>query len=191
MIQMDPIQVAIDYCNEMDLQYTTGPGPDREWVEVHHFRAGARVHKDGKVESALNGTLKTVLERKIKEARLQERPAQQDEASQIYIKFSSIYEKMPDLSPATKLLAVFKVREEELSTDFLVYDTKFLGQEEFFPLEHSDFKLVLLLLTEEVPKPRIWTTARTWEREKEAWYRSHVGEYVNIQAGRRARPGRD
>ncbi len=170
---------------EEDLQYHVAE--DGSGLEVHHFRGGAFVHRDGKVESACNTKLAAVLNRKISEARLRERPAQFDEKGQAIIKFSALYEKQPDIAVATKLLAVFKVREEELTTPFLVYDTKFLGEDEYFPLEHSEYKLLLLLLTEEQPRPVLWTTVRPWNPGKEEHYRGRVGEYVTIQTGRQKR----
>jgi len=180
------IKLIQDYCAEEDFQYYIDP-EESKWIEVHHFKGGARAYADGRVESALNFKLKAVMERKIAEAKAMEMPAQHDGQGRVIIKFATRYEKAPDLQAATKLLAVLKVREEEIQAPFLVYDTKFLGEDEYFPLQKSEYKLVLLLLTEEVPKHVLWTTVRTWDLGKEQHYRNAVGQYVTIQVGREAR----
>jgi len=66
--EVDPIQVIKAYAREMGFQFTIDP-EKREWIEVHHHEGGARAFKDGHVESGFNGKLKTVMLRKLSEAR--------------------------------------------------------------------------------------------------------------------------
>jgi hypothetical protein len=102
------------------------------------------------------------------------------------IKFSSVYSKMPhlqmpqrELAPYdTKLLAVLKVERSQLSAEFLEWDTKYADKPGHFSLPKGKEFLILLLLTE----GRLWTTIRSaWPPEKEEYYRSHVGELVDIK----------
>ncbi len=102
------------------------------------------------------------------------------------IKFSSVYSKMPhlqmpqrELAPYdTKLLAVLKVDRSQLSAPFLEWDTKYADEPGHFKLPKGKEFLVLVLLTE----GWLWTTIRAaWPPEKEEYYRSHVGEFVNIK----------
>jgi hypothetical protein len=97
----------------------------------------------------------------------------------ITIRFSARYEKMPMGSlEDTKLLAVFKVKRSELSAEYLAWDTKYADNPGHFQLSSGKEFLVLLLLT----AAQLWTTIRAaWPPEKEEYYRSHVGEIVNIE----------
>ena len=101
------------------------------------------------------------------------------------IKFATEYSKMPfyvaDMiarKPTTTLLAVLKVDRSQLSKEFIEWDTMFRWKPGNFELSHGKEFLVLLLLT----GGYLWTTIRpAWPPQKEEWYRSHVGEDVNIQ----------
>lgn len=95
------------------------------------------------------------------------------------IKFSAKYKKMPqEHLEKTRLLAVFKVDRSQLSAPFLEWDTKYADKPGSFQLPKGKEFLVLMLLTEE----RLWTTIRAaWPPEKEAYYRSHVGEQIEIE----------
>jgi hypothetical protein len=99
--------------------------------------------------------------------------------NRITIRFSARYEKMPNGNlEGTKLLAVFKVKRSELSTEYLAWDTKYADKPGHFQLSSGKEFLVLLLLT----SGQLWTTIRAdWPPEKEDYYRSHVGEVVNIE----------
>lgn len=94
------------------------------------------------------------------------------------IKFAARYEKMPkEHLEETMLLAVFKVDRSELSDRFLEWDTKYADGSGYFKLPKGKEFLVLMLLS----GYRLWTTIRAaWPPEKEEYYRSHVGEMVNI-----------
>ena len=98
---------------------------------------------------------------------------------QCTIKFSSRYEKMPkEHLDDTRLLAVLKVERSQLSDPFLEWDTKFADRPGYFELPKGKDFLVLMLVTE----GHLWTTIRSaWPPEKEEYYRSHVGELVDIK----------
>jgi len=74
----------------------------------------------------------------------------------------------------TKLLAVLKVNREQLSEELIKWDTAYRWMAGNFKLPDDAELLVLLLLT----RGHMWTTIRS--TEKEALYRSHVGENVGI-----------
>ncbi len=104
----------------------------------------------------------------------------------ITIRFSSRYQKMPHLQMPhgtlslheTTLLAVLKVKRSELSEPFLAWDTKYADKPGNFQLSSGSEFLVLLLLT----AGQLWTTIRAaWPPSKEEYYRSHIGEMVNIK----------
>ena len=124
-------------------------------------------------------------------ARARESRPPEDPKKRITIKFSAEYEKMPADISQTTLLAVLKVKRSQLSSQFLEWDTKFRGKEGSFHLSSAQEGLVLMLLSAPEPtvprnpwleQPRLWTTIRAaWPPEKEGFYRSHVGELVNIE----------
>lgn len=178
---MNVLQVAEDYADTEGFEYTRYL--DEGYVEIWHPIGSARVYADGHVIAAANPRLRDVLERKIAAAAAKEAQLIQDPSGRCTIKFSSIYEKMPveiqvgELSEAT-LLAVLKVKRPQLSPQFLEWDTKFAGKSGNFPLPSGQEFLVLMLLTEGL----LWTTIRAaWPSEKEEYYRSHIGEQVNIE----------
>jgi hypothetical protein len=179
---MNPLQVARDYANEEGFDYFEYPDGS---VEVFHPLGGARVYPDGRAVSESNPRLKEVLEKKIALARAEEAQIEQDPSGRCTIKFSAEYCKMPlevlaEVSDTT-LLAVLKVERSQLSPQFLDWDTKFANHPGNFPLPAGQEFLVLLLLTAGL----LWTTIRSaWPPKKEEYYRSHVGEIVNIDIKR-------
>jgi len=177
---MDALQVAKDYAAEEDLHAVRDA--DGHWITVYNPGGKACVHKDGTVHSE-NALLKQVLEKKLAQARAKEAQLVEDPAGRVTIKFSAEYEKMPADISHTTLLAVLKVKRSQLSPQFLEWDTKFRGKEGSFSLSSAQEYLVLLLLSaHEQEQPRLWTTIRaSWPPEKEGFYRSHVGELVNIE----------
>lgn len=101
----------------------------------------------------------------------------------ISIKFSHIYQKMPvgaeDFD--TKLLAVIPCVHENLSDEFIEYDTKYEGGNYQLP----SGKMLLLLLATNILYTDyeivFWTTIRRWTPEKEKYYISHLGEQIKIE----------
>lgn len=171
---MKPTQIAQDYAAEMGFDVSDHEDGS---VEVWHPKGAALVRPDGSVISAPNPQLKAVLEKKIGQARAEEKALSTDPSKRITIKFSSRYVKMPEDPHNTKLLAVLKAKVGHLSPEFLEWDTKFADKPGNFPLPAGQEFLVLMLLT----AGQLWTTIRAaWPPEKEEHYRSHVGELVNI-----------
>lgn len=186
---MDALQVAADYAEEEGFRFTKDA--EGQWIEIHHPQGGARIEKDGTILSETNPRLKQVLEKKLAQARAKESRLLEDPSGRVTIKFSAEYEKMPADISHTTLLAVLKVKRSQLSPQFLEWDTKFRGKQGNFPLSSAQEVLVLMLLSAPEPtvprnpwfeQPRLWTTIRAaWPLEKEGFYRSHVGELVNIE----------
>jgi hypothetical protein len=178
---MNPLQVAQDYANEEGFDFALNDDPVS--VDIWHPNGAARVYEEGQVISLPNPRLKAVLEKKIAQARANEAQLIQDPSGPATIKFSAEYSKMPypgfELPDReTRLLAVFRIKRSQLSAEFLEWDTAFRNTIGNFPLPSGQEFLVLMLLTE----GRLWTTIRAaWPPEKEGYYRSHVGEPVNIQ----------
>lgn len=184
---MDALQEVKDYAAEEGLHAVRDA--DGHWITIYHPGGKACIHKDGTVHSE-NALLKQVLEKKLAQARAKEAQLIADPEGRVTIKFSAEYEKMPSDISQTTLLAVLKVKRSQLSPQFLEWDTKFRGKEGTFPLSSGPEFLVLLLLSESACpcgaegdcQPRLWTTIRAaWPPEKEGFYRSHVGELVNIE----------
>jgi len=111
------------------------------------------------------------------------------------IKFSHRYSKIPEgiETKQTILLQVFKATKEELSKEFINYDTCFSvfmkqimkqnlyhdyyeESSSYYPLPSGKL-LVLLLLTE----GKLWTTVREWTVAKEKYYRFIQGSQVQIK----------
>lgn len=103
------------------------------------------------------------------------------------IKFSHIYEKMPDdLSDPTMLLAVFSADTKEFGELFIKHDTLYWNNGKRDPKAGIGFYelpkgkvLVLLLITGH--KGHLWTTVRRWTPEKERYYRGIIGQGVQIE----------
>jgi len=176
---MNPIQAAQEYAAEEGFECAQNQDGS---IEIFHPRGFARISPSGQVKADANPLLKSVLERKIAAARLNEARLQEDPSGRCTIKFSAVYTKMPHRSLAeglgTQLLAVLKVKRHQLSAEFLEWDTKFADKPGNYPLPAGQEFLVLMLLTE----GRLWTTIRAaWPPEKEEYYRSRIGEIVNIE----------
>ena len=94
------------------------------------------------------------------------------------INFSHHYHKMPYGFESSKLLDVLPVRLEDLSLDFILYDTSYLdgGEEKLYALPAKGNYMILLLQANSGAGP-LWTTIRSqWPPEKLEYYRSHIGE---------------
>ena len=94
------------------------------------------------------------------------------------INFSHKYNKMPFGFQSSKLLDVLPIRLEDLSLDFILYDTSYLdgGEEKLYALPAKGNYMILLLQASSGAGP-IWTTIRgQWPPEKLEYYKSHIGE---------------
>ena len=101
----------------------------------------------------------------------------------IKIKFSHRYNKQPRDFQTSKLLDVLPVRLEDLSLDFILYDTAYLdgGESKNYPLPAKGAYMVLLLMSQ---SGCLWTTIRSrWGggRDKMLYYGSHIGEWVECE----------
>ena len=94
------------------------------------------------------------------------------------INFSHLYKKMPFGYESSKLLDVLPIRLEDLSPEFLRYDTSYLdgGEEKQYQLPKSGAYMILLLQASSGAGP-LWTTIRSqWPPEKLEYYRGKRGE---------------
>ena len=103
------------------------------------------------------------------------------------INFSHKYNKMPYGFEGSKLLGVLPIRLEDLSLDFILYDTSYLdgGEEKLYALPAKGAYMILLLQANSGAGP-IWTTIRSqWSKNgglstrhanKLEYYKSHIGE---------------
>ncbi len=105
----------------------------------------------------------------------------------IKIKFSHFYSKMPRDYQYSKLLQVLPIKLEDLSEDFLRYDTSYLdgGEETQYPLP-ANGNYMILLLQAGSGHGKLWTTIRSREHAKSKmdpynYYKPHVGEVVECQ----------
>jgi hypothetical protein len=80
---------------------------------------------------------------------------------------------------ATTLLEVFLTEKDELSPDFIVYDTE-IRDGGFYELPEG--KLIVLLLCTESPIDNyLWTTVRRYVPSKYAYYKAMRGKHVQIE----------
>jgi len=96
----------------------------------------------------------------------------------LIINFSHKYNKMPVGFQSSKLLEVLPIRLEDLSPEFLRYDTSYLdgGEEKQYPLPKTGAYMILLLQASSGAGP-IWTTIRSqWPASKLDYYRGHIGD---------------
>ena len=97
------------------------------------------------------------------------------------INFSHRYCKFPFGFQESELLDVLPVRLEDLSPEFLRYDTSYLdgGEERQYKLPKTGAYMILLLQASSGAGP-MWTTVRSQKGrgglDKMSYYRSHVGE---------------
>jgi hypothetical protein len=76
------------------------------------------------------------------------------------------------------LAAISTCWKEQLSPEFIEYDTKYDGGN--YPLPEG--KLILLFLITRTEKlVYCWTTVRRWTPDKEEYYRKHLGEDAKIK----------
>lgn len=91
--------------------------------------------------------------------------------AKLVIKFSHKYNKMPEGFEHSKLLDVLLVPIQELSKQFLEYDTTYEGGN--YPLPKKGMFMILLLQSE---KAHLWTTIRRSTKWKLAYYSAHIGD---------------
>lgn len=104
------------------------------------------------------------------------------------IKFSHSYDKMPAGWYLSKLLDVLPVKLEDLSQEFLKYDTWIEGDEYYKLPTKGDYMILLLRSTaikddtgNITESSQLWTTIRRRTPEKEKYYRGLIGQVVKCQ----------
>jgi len=105
------------------------------------------------------------------------------------IKFAKSYQKMPRFISSTRLLAMVEATSENVSEQFLDYDTEYFEYVQtpngevmvkgFHDLPEYPF-LVLILISETHMGPEVWTTIRSKTEENIQKYSSVLGEEVEI-----------
>ena len=104
------------------------------------------------------------------------------------IKFSHAYDKMPAGYCLSKLLDVLPVRLEDLSQEFLKYDT-FIDGDEYYKLPaKGDYMILMLRSTaiedeagDIVEPSQLWTTIRRRTPKKEKYYRNLIGQVMECK----------
>lgn len=96
------------------------------------------------------------------------------------IKFSHKYYKIPDGALAAMLTDIIIVNLEDLSPKFIQYDTAYWDDGEVgvksYPLPKKGKYMMLML----VSRLTLFTTLRRWTPQKEKYYRSLIGQEVEI-----------
>lgn len=94
--------------------------------------------------------------------------------------FSHRYNKIPDGFEKSKLIEVMNCNLEDLSLNFINYDTMYLDKDGKFAFYHlpNKGKYMILILRSEL-NDQIWTTIRRHTKYKEEYYRSHIGEWFD------------
>jgi len=98
----------------------------------------------------------------------------------ITVRFSHRYFKFPRDYQQSKLLDVLPVKLEDLSLDFILYDTAYeeAGEIKYYPLPKKGNYMILLLQAGS-GKGKLWTTIRSqWGKSgnKLDYYRGKIGE---------------
>ena len=91
------------------------------------------------------------------------------------IKFTGEYNKMPEDYNSSILLDVAQDYTENLSPEFIEYDTRRKDGTQY-PL--PDGKIIMLFLL--TKKGHLWTTLRRFTQRKWEYYRSNIGNQYEI-----------
>ena len=105
------------------------------------------------------------------------------------IKFSSDYFKLPMIVKKAKLLLVIKTTRVKLPDCFIHYDSyKFMpfrsmaSSSNYYPIPKGDLLLLLFQADSRLEERfEIFTTLRRWTKDKEQYYRSHIGEWFKVE----------
>ena len=102
------------------------------------------------------------------------------------IKFEDTYEKMPfqaEKPVSATLLQVFRLHKRDMSPAFIEYDTRKKNGKQYFL---QDQEYLVLLLKANIPNVSfVFTTCRSWNEEKEDYYKSMVGKTFGLKIERR------
>lgn len=96
----------------------------------------------------------------------------------VIIRFSHFYEKMPPDYQVSRLVGLDIVHIENLTKEFIEKDTAIIGGGHYkLP---SQGKYMVLWLESSIMNIR-WQTIRRWTKQKEEYYRSHIGKFCDIE----------
>jgi len=95
------------------------------------------------------------------------------------IKFSHDYFKIPKGAKKGLLFAVRKLRLEDQTEIFLACDTQF-ERNRYYQLPASGDYLLLCFMSD---TGAFFTTLRSWNREKEDYYRGLISKELDIEVG--------
>lgn len=101
------------------------------------------------------------------------------------IKFSHIYSKMPSAiqkgkEHITYLLGVCVTDISKLPIEFLDWDTEYKTDKGLAHYELPKGKVIILVLFT-IPQNHCWTTIRSWNPNKENYYRNLIGQEFKIE----------
>ena len=112
---------------------------------------------------------------------------------ELIIKFShSTYTKFPDYYEKSKLLELFIMNRDDLSEDFVKYDTAWVYIKPHFTPEGRVEKskifnyplpegtLIILLLQANEGYGALWTTIRRYTERKYKYYKFNIGKILKI-----------
>lgn len=104
---------------------------------------------------------------------------------ELIIKFSHEYTKLGIIPDKAKLLECFVKQSEELSEDFINYDTCYLSPDENrfqnYQLPEAKPVIILLFLIENTFNPKTFTTVRPYNFFKYKYYSELRGKEFKIQ----------
>lgn len=105
------------------------------------------------------------------------------------LKFSHFYKKMPinALHDPSILIQMFVCEHRQISRYFINYDTLYLDehkQYKYYDIPNERHIVLLINTIGAIGIGKIWTTIRRWTHEDELYYKSIVGEELNIQVNK-------
>lgn len=99
------------------------------------------------------------------------------------LKFDHEYAKIPEDISKTCLLEVIKTHYDKLHSVFKVYDTE--HEDGYYLLPNGDLLLLILISYEKNISGGynevIWTSLRRYTEEKEVYYKSEIGNEIEIE----------
>jgi hypothetical protein len=107
------------------------------------------------------------------------------------IKFSHYYDKIPQkIRGRHTWLVSVQIYDsiEQMPKNFVEYDTIYYDGfvKKNYPLPAGKVMLLVLFSDagEEAPNCYIWTTIRSWNKQKEQYYRLLIGKEIKIEVGK-------
>jgi len=96
------------------------------------------------------------------------------------IKFSHEYLKLPKALPfEAHLMQILKVNYNDLSEDFIMYDTEKVGGGKY-ELPKTELILLILMTGDSENEPTVFTTLRRYTPTKWEYYKTLVGKTLEM-----------